>query len=96
MKDCGTGCTLHELGETADTLKEFLAGTDPPNDFIRGLAQHFATQFQILETECAKCKAIGKTGEKVAEFRVLLEKVQQKLKQPKILRREKCPKREVA
>jgi hypothetical protein len=87
---------LDELGETADTLQEFLAGTDPPKDFIRGLAKHFATQFQVLETECANCKAIRKTDEKVAEFEALLEKIQQKLKTPKILRRVTCRKREVA
>lgn len=94
--ECRTGCPLDELGETADTLQEFLAGAGPPDDFIRGLVKHFATQFQILETECAQCKVTRKTDEKVAEFRALLVKIQQELKEPKILRRVKCQKREVA
>ncbi|MBN1325357.1 hypothetical protein JW977_00005 [Candidatus Falkowbacteria bacterium] len=96
MKECATGCPLDELGETADTLREFLAGTGPPDNFIRGLAEHFATQFQKLETECTECQATKKTDEKVAEHWALLVKIQQELKKPKILRRGKCQKREVA
>lgn len=96
MKECATGCPLDELGETAETLQEFLAGAGPPDDFIRGLAEHFAVQFQMLVTDCNDCNTARKTDEKVAEFRALLEKIQQELKKPKILRREKCQKREVA
>lgn len=96
MKECATGCPLDELGETADTLQEFLAGAGPPDAFIRGLAEHFAVQLQMLVADCNDCKTARKTDEKVAEFRALLEKIQQELKKPKILRREKCQKREVA
>jgi hypothetical protein len=92
VKDCVTGCFVDELGETADTLQEFLARAGPPDDFVRGLVEHFAEQLKFLDEQCGDCQAEKKTEKRVAEFRTLLHEIRQKLDQkPKILRRvRKC------
>ena len=99
MPECKTGCFIDELVETADTLQEFLVPADPEIDrqFIRGLAEHFVEQLKFLDEQCGDCQAEKKTEERVAGFHTLLKKVQLVLdKKPKILRRVKCHKREVA